>query len=84
MQIKHAATNYFRGCDRGYRIKICRANGQRYRLGDFDFLAVLLPKGDWYIIPFEMINRLQISLPGKPSKKRNRFAKYREAWHLFE
>jgi hypothetical protein len=82
----------------GWQVGLRRRNGSHlsapYEPGDFDFLAVLVPGGStkkgrkhemWYIIPFEALAGYgAITLPAGPSKKFNRFAQYREAWHLLK
>jgi hypothetical protein len=86
IQIKQTnADGTGRGC-RGWLLCLVRSCKGLYRRGDFDFLAALIPDGTWFIIPFAAIEGYtNITLPhGDRSQKHNRFAQYREAWHLFE
>jgi hypothetical protein len=56
-----------------------------YRRGDFDFLAVLTPQEDWFILPFEEIRGKQaIWLPARKNDRQRKFQEYRNAWEVFE
>ncbi len=53
-----------------------------YLQSEFDFLAIyLIPRDIWYIIPSKVaVQRTAILLC--PDNERNRYHRYREAWHL--
>ena len=56
---------------------------ERYPAGVVDFFAVyLIPIDVWYIIPYELMGQTNCSLHFTPGSKRQKYAAYREAWHL--
>jgi hypothetical protein len=62
-----------------------RTPSRAYQPGDFDFLAVLTPQEDWFIIPFDEIRgKHAIWLPARKNDRKRKFQKYRNAWQLFE
>jgi hypothetical protein len=70
-----------RGID-SYSLNIHGPRRQLYPSGSFDFFAVyLIPIDTWYIIPFADI-ATNFSLHFTPGSKRQKYEKYREAWHL--
>jgi hypothetical protein len=55
---------------------------RRYQHSDFDYLAVyVIPKDVWYIIPSTITAR-RAAIRVVPGDDRNRYERYREAWHL--
>jgi len=53
-----------------------------YKEGSVDFFAVyLIPADAWYIIPYEALGR-KLTLHFVPGGRCQKYAKYREAWHL--
>ena len=57
---------------------------QQYAKGTIDFFAVyLIPLDIWYILPFEVTGK-SVSLHFTPGSKREKHAKYREAWDLLK
>lgn len=53
-----------------------------YEAGSVDFFAVhLIPEDAWYIIPAEALGE-KLTLHFCPGGKRQKYAKYREAWDL--
>ena len=66
-----------------YVVNVCTS--RPYQPGDFDFLAVLTPQEDWFIIPFAEIRGKQaIWLPARTRDREGKFQQYRNAWHVFE
>jgi hypothetical protein len=68
-----------------YSLNVMGPQRKRYQPGTIDFFAVLLiPIDDWYIIPFEVMGRKNSTLHFTPASKRQKYAPYREAWHLLQ
>ena len=72
-----------------YRLSIRMRNGARgrglhgYVPGTVDFFALyVVPTDDWYIIPYAVVGNRKASLNFKPGMKKQKYGKYREAWHL--
>ncbi len=66
-----------------YSLNVMGPQRERYAAGTVDFFAVyLIPIDAWYIIPFELTGRSNLSLHFTPQSKRHKYARYREAWHL--
>jgi hypothetical protein len=58
---------------------------KKYEPGTVDFFAILLiPIDEWYIIPFEVMGRTNFSIHFTPKSARQKYGKYREAWHLLK
>ncbi len=54
-----------------------------YARGTVDFFAVyIIPTDDWYILPYEVIGDRDANVFFRPGCKRQKYEKYREAWHL--
>jgi len=69
----------------GYSLKLVGSRRKKYELGTVDFFAVLLiPIDEWYIIPFAVIGALHCSLHFSPRNRRQKYAPYRESWHLLK
>jgi len=80
VQVK--STIYKRRGD-GYSLNVMGPKRKKYVPGTVDFFAVLLiPIDDWYIIPFEVMGRKNLSLHFTPKSKRQKYGKYQEAWEL--
>jgi hypothetical protein len=75
-------------CRKGsYRIAIQMKSGAKgrhlYPPGTVDFFALyVVPTDDWYIIPYAMVRNRKANVYLKPSMKKQKYGKYREAWHL--
>lgn len=70
---------------RGYSLKLVGSRRKKYEPGSVDFFAILLiPIDEWYIIPFAAMGTTNFSLHFTPGNKRQKYAKYREAWHLLK
>ncbi len=71
-------------CRRGneYSLNVMGPGRKKYEEGTVDFFAVfLIPREEWYIIPYEaMGNRLTLHFT--PGSKRGKWEEYREAWEL--
>ena len=68
-----------------YSLNVMGPRRQKYDPGTVDFFAILLiPVDDWYIIPFEVMGRTNSSIHFTPKGKRQKYAEYREAWHLLK
>ena len=66
-----------------YSLNVMGPQRKKYEPGSVDFFAVLLiPRDDWYIIPFEVMGRTNSSIHFSPEGMRQKYARYREAWHL--
>jgi PD-(D/E)XK endonuclease len=82
VQIKSTIVRASRGC------YVCGtkpgSTSRPYQLGEFDFLAAYIIAEDvWYIIPAKVVvhgKRGGIRL--NPSDPNNKYAQYKEAWHL--
>jgi hypothetical protein len=69
----------------GYGLKLVGSRRKKYEPGTVDFFAILLiPVDVWYIIPFDAIGSLHCSLHFSPANRRQKYGKYREAWHLLK
>jgi PD-(D/E)XK endonuclease len=66
-----------------YSLNVMGPRRSKYVPGTVDFFAILLiPRDDWYIIPFEVMGRTNSSLHFTPSAKRQKYGNYFEAWDL--
>jgi hypothetical protein len=66
-----------------YSLNVMGAHRERYPSGVVDFFAIyLIPIDTWYIIPYEVMGRTNCTLHFTPGSKRQKYAAYREAWHL--
>ena len=66
-----------------YSLNVMGPQRKKYAPGTVDFFAILLiPVDEWYIIPFEVMGRTNTSLHFSPEGMRQKYGKYREAWHL--
>jgi len=65
-----------------YSLNVMGPGRKRYEEGTVDFFAVyLIPADEWYIIPYEALGK-RLTLHFAPGGKRQKYARYREAWHL--
>jgi hypothetical protein len=75
-------------CRKGsYRVAIHMRNGvgglHGYVPGTVDFFALyVVPTDDWYIIPYAVVGNRKANVTFNPSMKKQKYGKYREAWHL--
>jgi len=68
-----------------YHLSVLGAQREKYRPGTVDFFAILLiPIDEWYIIPYNAVGRSNRTLYFAPKSKRQKYRKYREAWHLLQ
>jgi len=66
-----------------YSLNVNGPQRKKYEPGTVDFFAILLiPVDEWYIIPFEVMGRTNFSIHFTPKGARQKYGKYREAWHL--
>ncbi len=70
----------------GYACSIQRAGpggGQRYTAEQVDFFAAyVIPEDVWYILPTEIAGAVNGQLQLSPKNAKQRYASYKEAWHL--
>jgi PD-(D/E)XK endonuclease len=56
---------------------------QRYTGEQVDFFAAyVIPEDVWYILPAEIVLGLSTRIQLSPNCKKQRYARYKEAWHL--
>ncbi len=68
-----------------YSLNVMGPKRKKYEPGTVDFFAILLiPVDDWYIIPFEVMGRTNSSIHFTPGGIRQKYERYREAWHLLK
>jgi len=69
----------------GYSLNVNGPQRKKYEPGSVDFFAILLiPIDEWYIIPFEVLGRTNFSIHFTPGSAREKYGRYREAWHLLK
>lgn len=67
---------------REYSLNVMGPGRKQYRRGTVDFFAVyLIPVNQWYIIPYDALGR-RCTLHFTPGGKRQKYARYLEAWEL--
>ena len=67
----------------GYSLNVMGPQRKKYEPGSVDFFAILLiPIDEWYIIPYEVMGRTNLSIHFTPESVRQKYGAYREAWHL--
>ncbi len=74
-------------CRRGgaYSLNVMGPGRKKYAEGSVDFFAVfLIPVDRWYIIPYEVVGRKNLSLHFTPGGRRQKYEKYLEAWELLQ
>jgi len=82
LRVQVKSTIYRRRGIESYSLNVSGPRRQLYRKGTVDFFAVyLIPIDAWYIIPFGDIGG-SFSLHFTAGSKRQKYEKYREAWHL--
>lgn len=65
-----------------YSMNVMGPGRKRYKKGTVDFFAVyLIPEDAWYIIPYEVLGK-SVTIHFVPGGRRQKYAKYREAWNL--
>ena len=78
VQVK--STSFYRERD-GWIARLRRPCGG-YSESEIDFVAVyILPRKAWYIVPIGLVAG-HAALSVDPRRRRKKFEKYREAWHL--
>lgn len=73
-------------CRRGneYSLNMMGPGRKMYRPGTVDFFAVyLIPVNQWYIIPYGAMGK-KLTVHFTPGGKRQKYARYLEAWELLE
>jgi len=66
-----------------YSLNVMGPKRQKYAAGKVDFFAIyLIPVDAWYIIPYAVTGRKNLSLHFTPASKRHKYARFREAWYL--
>ena len=82
LRVQVKSTIYQRRGIESYSLNVHGPRRQLYPQGSVDFFAVyLIPIDAWYIIPFDDI-RGNFSLHFTAGSKRQKYQRYREAWHL--
>ncbi len=67
----------------GFSLNVMGPQRKKYAPGTVDFFAILLiPIDEWYIIPYEVMGRTNLSIHFTPESVRQKYGAYREAWHL--
>lgn len=80
VQVK--STDVARG-DGGYICYLKRTGIRYYRIEDVDFFAIyVLEKKTWFILPARVVLRLKSNIRVAPGMKKQKYARYEEAWHL--
>ena len=80
MQVK--STDGPRG-DGGYICYLKRTGIRYYRIEDVDFFTIyVLAKKAWFILPSRVVLRLKSNIRVAPGMKKQKYARYEEAWHL--
>jgi hypothetical protein len=65
-----------------YSLNVMGPGRKRYKKGTVDFFAVyLIPVDEWYIIPYKAL-RKTLTLHFRSVGGRQKYRRYREAWHL--
>jgi hypothetical protein len=68
-----------------YSLNVMGPQRKKYEPGTVDFFAILLiPVDEWYILPFEVMGRTNSSIHFSPEGVRQKYGRYREAWHLLK
>ena len=68
-----------------YSLNVMGPQRQKYEPGRVDYFAILLiPRDDWYIIPFDVMGKTNSSLHFTPWATRQKYGEYFEAWHLLK
>ena len=68
-----------------YSLNVMGPGRKKYEPGTVDFFAILLiPVDEWYIIPYEVMGQTNCSIHFSPEGMRQKYGKYREAWHLLK
>ena len=66
-----------------YSLNVMGPGRKKYAPGSVDFFAILLiPIDEWYVIPFEVMGRTNLSIHFTPESLRQKYGAYREAWDL--
>ena len=82
LRVQVKSTLYTRRGIDSYSLNVHGPRRQLYPRGAIDFFAVyLIPIDTWYIIPFAAIEG-NFSLHFTARSQRQKYQKYREAWHL--
>ena len=72
-------------CRRGgeYSLNVMGPQRRKYEEGTVDLFAVyLIPVDEWYLIPYEVMGTKNLSLHFTPGSKRQKYARFKEAWEL--
>ena len=67
-----------------YSLNVMGPGRKAYAEGSVDFFGVyLIPEDAWYIMPYEALGT-KTTLHFAPGRGRQKYARYREAWHLLQ
>ena len=81
MRVQVKSTLYRRR-GKEYSLNVMGPGRKGYKKGTVDFFAVyLIPEDSWYIIPYGVLGK-KLTLHFCPGGGRQKYANYREAWHL--
>lgn len=81
VRVQVKSTIYRRRKDE-YSLNVMGPGRKRYKEGTVDYFAVyLIPVDEWYIIPYRAVGK-KLTLHFRPDGGRQKYRKYREAWHL--
>jgi hypothetical protein len=82
LRVQVKSTLYRRRGIESYSLNVHGPRRQLYKKGSVDFFAVyLIPIDTWYILPFERVGG-NFSLHITAGSRRQKYERYREAWHL--
>jgi PD-(D/E)XK endonuclease len=80
VQVK--STDVPRG-DGRYICYLKRTGIHYYRIEEVDFFAIyVLEKKTWFILPARVVLRLKSNIRVAPGMRKQKYARYEEAWHL--
>ncbi len=80
LRVQIKSTTYAR--DGAFTCNVVGPGHRGYGEGVVDFVAVyVVPVDVWYIVPFAATGGM-VSLQLRPGERRNKYARYMEAWHL--
>lgn len=67
-----------------YSLNVMGPGRKAYEEGSVHFFAVyLIPEDAWYILPYAALGR-KTTLHFVPGGRRQKYARYRDAWHLLQ
>ncbi len=70
---------------RSYACALHGAQGKLYTAEQVDFFAIyVVPENVWYVVPADIALRLRGTIVLTPARENEKYASYREAWHLMK